>query len=370
MSAAAGIALLALALQSGAPAGPSASLDEWRELAELELYGELLAQGTAAEPGGPLAAEGEAAALLARALHETRGAELARAWLDEAEPRASPATRPLIALERVRLWIEEDELDAALAALAPRAHEGDGAGGPAEAPGLAPERPESWLYLGRVHARRGDPERARAPLERFLALAPRHPEAPAAHYALSQDALRRGDGAAARAHAARAAEIGEWQAYVRVRRLQSRESPGDPLPRLGLAMAWMAGGELERAEGVLRDLLDRFPEHAPAWFHLGEVRRLRADLPGARECYDRALSLDPDQHLARYNRAVIARLEGRPEEARADFALLVEGPRDDPRLLGAHLELARLLLAAGEAEAAEARYAEYRARGGAEALGP
>jgi len=350
----------ALALQTA----QAPSLERWRELAELELYGEMLDERAAAEPGGVLAAEGEAAALVGRALFETRGPADARVWLDQAEPRASPATAPLVALERVRGWIEDDELAAALAALA-------GAAEKAAAPSLAPERPESWLYLGRIHARRGELERARAPLERFLALAPRHPEAPAAHYTLSQEALRRGDGAAARAHAERAAQLGEWLAYLNIRRLQVRETPDEPLPRLGLALAWMHGGELERAESTLRELLARFPEHATAWFHLGEVLRMRSDLAGARVAYDRAVALDENELLARYNRAVLARLEGRTADARADFAWLAEGPHaDDPRLLGAHLELARLLLAAGDQAAAEARYAEYRARGGREQLGP
>ena len=349
----------ALALQTA----QAPSLERWRELAELELYAELLDERAAAEPGGVLAAEGEAAALVARALFETRGPEGARAWLDQAEPRASPATAPLVALERVRGWIEDDELERALAALAGarkplrlrsrpsgrRAGSTSAASTPAAASSSAPARPSSASW----HWPHGTPK------------------PPAAHYTLSQEALRRGDGAAARAHAERAAQLGEWLAYLNVRRLQVRETPGEPLPRLGLALAWMHGGELGRAEGVLRELLARFPEHATAWFHLGEVLRMRSDFAGARAAYDRAVALDESELLARYNRAVLARLEGRAADARADFAWLAEGPHaDDPRLLGAHLELARLLLAAGEGAAAEARYAEYRARGGREPLGP
>lgn len=329
-----------------------ADTERWRELAELELFGELLADGPAirarleASPADPASAE--AAALLARALFETRGSDEALALLEDLD--GVPAQ-----LERARILVEEDELEAAdelLAVLAPRA-------------GAVPE---FWLLSGRVHARRGALEAARAPLERFLALGPRHPEAPSALHVLSQAALRRGDGQAARELAARAAELGQWLAYLRVRRLQVRESPDEPLPRLGLALVWMGAGELERAAGVLDELLARHPDHASGWFHRGEVHRLAGELDAARAAYDRAVELDENELLARHNRAVLARLEGRGAEARADFEWLVENHPDAPKVRGAHLELARLLFAAGEVDAARERYAAYLERGGTEAL--
>ena len=339
-----------------APAGPvgetTGELDRWRELAELELYGELLDEEPAIRARVAAAPEAEgsaaAAAHLARALFETRGSAAALAALDGLD--GLPAH-----LERARILIEDDELEDAgglLEELAPRA------GG----------APEFWLFTGRVHARRGELEAARPPLERFLSLAPRHPEAPGALHVLAQAALRRGDGNAARGLAARAAELGQWLAYLRVRRLQVREAPDEPLPRLGLALVWMGAGELERAAPVLDELLARHPENASGWFHRGEVHRLAGELEAARAAYDRAVALDETELLARHNRAVLARIAGRASDARADFEWLVEHHPDEPKLLPSHLELARLLLTAGEAEAARERHAAYVERGGTEPL--
>lgn len=336
-----------------------ALVERWRERVDLELYGEVLAEGDAVRASGMLDRNGQAMALLARALFETRGPEAALELLDEAGPRATAETAAFVRLERARCLIELDRLEHALAELGVQ----PGASAPADH-----THPEAWLYLGRVHARRGELESARAPLECFLELAPRHREAPSALYVLAQEALRRGDGEAARKLAARGQELSQWLAYLRVRRLQVRETPDEPLPRLGLALVWMGAGEHERAAGVLDELLARHPEHASGWFHRGEVHRLAGELEAARAAWDRAVALDEGELLARFNRAVLARMQGRDDAAREDFEWLVEHHPDDPRLAGAHLELARLLKQAGDEAGAAERYAAYRARGGREPL--
>jgi tetratricopeptide (TPR) repeat protein len=334
---------------------PGKVVAEWRELLELDLPAAVAHDGPAlVGPGGELEKDGEALALVARALFETDGLEAARRVIDAADP--APETAVYVDLERARLMIEDDALEAAIDFLVTD---------PETDTLRYPDRPRCWLLVGRAHARAGELERAAPYLERFLAMAPMDREAPSALYVLSQRALRAGDGATAQQLAQRARQVGQWHAYYRVRRLQVREAPDEPLPRLGLAQLWLNAGQPEQAVRELDLLLELAPDFCPAWFHLGEARRLQQDLDAALAAYDRAVACDEDEVLARHNRAVIARMQGRTEAARADLEWIVSSAHaDDPRVLNAHLELARLLLAAGETSAAEERYARYRQLGG------
>jgi len=345
--------------EPGAAAGAIAA---WREALELDLPAEVLGPGPAlVAAGGRFAREGEALALVARALYDAGRGEEAHALLERAEP--SETTRAEVELERVRLWILEDSLERALAFLRP--------GVPGGEPRRHADRPESWLHLGRALSRAGEPLAAEPYLRRFVELAPMHTEAPAALHMLAQTALQRGDAASAERFGERGQALASWHAYHRVRRLQIREHPRDPLPRLGLAQLLLQAKEFARARAVLDELLALAPEYAPGWFHLGEARRMLGDLAGAAEAYSRALALDPELALARYNRGVIALRAGREAEARADFETLVAGPHGaDPELVAAHLALARLELRAGNRTAAEARYRRYVELGGADPLTP
>ena len=67
--------------------------------------------------------------------------------------------------------------------------------------------------------------------------------------------------------------------------------------------------------------------------------------------------------------AELALYDERPDDARRDLEQLVDGPRaSEAEVLPAHLVLARLLVEAGERQAAETRYARYLELGGTEAL--
>jgi tetratricopeptide (TPR) repeat protein len=339
---------------------PADTIDRWRVLLELDLAREVAAEGLPlVSPGGSLENEGEARALVARALWD--------AGRDSAELLSTSGlregTRGFVVLEHARQEIADDRLDAALARLrAP----------PGSAEAVAhPAHPQSWLLLGRALARSGDLAGAAPHLKRFLELAPLDREAPAALHMLAEEALQRRDGAAAKAYADREQELARWHAYRRVRLLQIRENPREPLPRLGLGQLLLEAKQYGQARAVLEELARLAPDFAHGWFHLGEARRMLSDMPGAEQAYSKALELDPALVLARYNRAVIALRAGREEEARADFEQIVAGPRGgDPLMAGAHLALARLLLRAGEKEAAQASYLRYRELGGRDPLEP
>ncbi|HVS17016.1 MAG TPA: tetratricopeptide repeat protein [Planctomycetota bacterium] len=358
----AALALAALALPQAADDAVRARVATWRELLELDLAAQVLEEGPAAVgQEGSLARDGEAVFVVAGALFDAGRAREAEALLDAARPVAAGAD--WLDLARARRALELDELERAveLASVAdtspPRARLAD--------------QPEAWLLLGRALERAGRDAEARPCLERGHELAPLGPGAYGALHALSQIALRANQGQRAQELVAAAAQVGQWRAYWRVRRLQVRERPDDPLPRLGLAQLWMQVGRHETALAELDALLERSPDYAPGWFHRGEVERARGHAAGARTSYDRALELDGELSLARFNRAVLALREGRTAEARADLERIVAGPQaDDPKLLQAHLGLARILHAAGEVDAARVRHARYAELGGREALVP
>lgn len=382
MSARAAFALLALALlpRAGAPAAAQADAQEtaqvdgrtqarekrvelllrWREALELDLASEVVREARElVEPGGALATDGEALALYAAALCDGGQSERAQALLAASAP--SPRTRSAVEVALARIDLEADRLAEVERRLA--ADKGS------LVPVLHPERAECWLVLGRARARAAGLEDAAPLLATFVQRWPLHPEAPSAWYMLAQEAIGRRDLERARACRERAEQLAAWHGYYRARRLQIRERPEEPLPRLGLAQLWIAVGELERAREVLLELARIAPDFCRAHATLGEVQRKLGALSLARAAYDRALACDPTQAEVRFNRALLALHEGRKQEARADFEQLVGGPAaSDPRILEAHLHLARLLLEAGEKEAAEQRYERYRAGGGEQPL--
>jgi predicted Zn-dependent protease len=333
----------------------------WKESLELGLPAEVVQQaGPLVESDGALRTDGEALALYAEALAATGGAARARELLEASEP--SPRTQPAVEVALARLDLAADRLRAVEERLA--APEG------ADPPVRYPERAGCWLVLGRARVRAGEAARARPLLETFVEHWSLHPEAPSAWHMLAQEALGRRDVERAKECRERAEQLASWHAYYRARRLQMREHPADPLPRLGLAQLWIAVDELTRARAALEELVLLRPDFCRGWATLGEVLRKGGDAKGARAAYDRALDCDAELHEVRFNRALLALTEDRKADARADFEALVAGPAaDDERLLDAHLFLARLLLAAGEEDAARARYDAYVARGGSEPLG-
>lgn len=332
--------------------------ERWRESLLIDRPRDVLAEAERHPADEPW--DGEALALAARAAFIARGRAQADAWL--ARTPVLPETSAWLELERARLALESDELAPALAQLLKDASD--------SAPKLA-AYPHAWLYVGRAWSRLGEGARGASFLARFIELDPFDPEAPSALHALAQEALARSDGAAATRFLQRADESAKWQAYRRIRVLQIRDAPQEPLPRLGLAQLWLQARQGARATAVLDELLARHPDYAAGWFHLGEAQRLLDDLASASKSYSKTLELEPEHVLARHNRATIERLAGRLAEARAEFERIVDGPRAAEKVaLNSHLALARLLLTSGDREGAAARYARYRDLGGREPLDP
>jgi len=234
-----------------------------------------------------------------------------------------------------------------------------------------PDDPEALLLLARVQARAGDWFAARAPAERFLALCGPHVDRHVALHVLGRAAVERGDAERARALFDERDAARRWAELLHVRRLQVLRAPDEPLPRLGLALAWIEADAFEPAAGVLEALVARWPDQARAWYHLGECHRERQQLAAALRALETALRLEPGLAPARVSRALVLAAAGREDEAQAALEELLAGPAgEDPDLLGAHLALARLLFASEGEEAAAARYAVYCALGGTLPLEP
>lgn len=296
-------------------------LDRWRESIELDLPSEVVQEGLPRVQSGDLAEDGQAIALVARALAATGAEQRAAKLLRDSKP--SPSTLPFVEVARARLALEEDDLSGARALLLSP----DGTAPPVRFPSV----PECWLLAGRTLARGGEIARAAPLLERFLALAPLDAEAPSAWHMLVSAAIERGDEAAAALLREKARASAQWTAFYRTRRLQARESPDEPLPRLGIAELLIAVGENARAREIGRDLVARFPGFCRGFEVLGRAERALRDLESARATLERGLACDAS--------------------ARASW-----------------LELARVLSDLGQAEAAAARYARYRELGGTEPL--
>jgi predicted Zn-dependent protease len=186
---------------------------------------------------------------------------------------------------------------------------------------------------------------------------------------LTQIALELRDLVRARALRDQARASAEWQAFYRTRRLQLREHPEDPLPRLGLAELWIAVQDWPRARAALEDLCARAPKFARGWSLLADLERFAGHPDAARADYARALELEPELPEARVGRGRLELAAGHAAAARADLERWAAGPAaSEARFLEAHLDLARALLASGERAAAEARHARYRELGGAQPL--
>jgi tetratricopeptide (TPR) repeat protein len=329
----------------------------WREALELDLAAQVLGEARERLAADPEAArDGVLLALHARALAATGGAEEARRLLTEARP--SEATRGEVEVALARLDLARDHLDAVERRLA----------GADAAPVRWPEVDGAWIVLARARARRGELASAVPLLKEFVRRARLSPEAPSAWHLLSRAALEARDLESARRFRDEARQWAAWQAYHNTRRIQARANPADPLPRLGLAQLWASVEELGRARAEVAEALRLAPDLARAWALAGELERKAGEPDRARASLTRALELDPDLADARHNRALLALEAGDAEAARADLEAVLAEHGGEARYLAAHLALARLLLAAGEEEAARERHARYLELGGAEPL--
>ena len=164
-------------------------------------------------------------------------------------------------------------------------------------------------------------------------LAGAHPNSPDAVRLLSVAAVRRGDSAAAVAHAARAVELAPAALDVHVQysvaltaaqrradavasaRLALELDPNSAAAHLAMADALLLGdlaehpGDLALAEQHIRQILEADPNHAPAHNALGRVASAKGEIFAAVSSVSRAVAADPRQDvLVRNVVALLARI--------------------------------------------------------------
>jgi|688.fasta_scaffold10315_6 hypothetical protein len=253
-------ALLSLLLSTQMPS--ATPLARWREALELDLPQAALAEmRTTLAPGGALRASGEARYLAAQLAFRSGEDKLLGWALEPAGLEASE--RPWQALARAWLALERDAFDECAKALELNERH--------EAPMAIAQRIESQILIGKLLDRQGLHVAARAPLERFVREAPLLPEAPSAWHALARGARASGDLERARACALAAQKSAQWHSYYRARRIQLREAPDDPLPRLGLAQLMVAASRDDQARLWLEELTTRWPEEARGWLEYARL---------------------------------------------------------------------------------------------------
>lgn len=239
----------------------------------------------------------------------------------------------------------------------------------AENPGLE----DAWEYLARAQRQMGRHDEALATLAAALEQNPGSPrlsmgaatqlyemgrldeaahharrglahDASAAHELLAQIALQRGDLALAESEARQATSlenrrsgprlvladvlVAKGRAADAVEVLESAVSAGirDESLRRKLAVIYMSGGGIERAEAALAGLEGSSDAETLVLF--GRIAGLRQQWDEARRWLERALEIDPFNAAAKINLGVLAAVEGRSREART---MLESGVAEDPR---------------------------------------
>ncbi|MCY4073971.1 MAG: tetratricopeptide repeat protein [Acidobacteria bacterium] len=207
----------------------------------------------------------------------------------------------------------------------------------------------AWYGAGRAALARRDDEVAVNALEEALALAP---EANGIHYPLAMAYRRLGETERARAHMARQGEIEPRPDDPVLRELEQRFESALLLDfRGGEALA--AGNWAAAADFFDRALaLD--PDRANLRHRLGTALWRMGDARGAETAFERIIEVTPEYSEAHFNLAMILaqtdRLGAAIERLRTVLAR-------KPGYLGARVALARLLAMDGRPEEAQAEYA-------------
>jgi tetratricopeptide (TPR) repeat protein len=98
------------------------------------------------------------------------------------------------------------------------------------------------------------------------------------------------------------------------------------------ARIFLKRGQLDLAEANIRLVLKAFPRDRISLQQLGELCKIKRDYPGALECYNRILQIDPEDLGAHYNLMLIYRKLGQTEEAKREGKIFAD-LKDDPGAL-------------------------------------
>ncbi len=80
-----------------------------------------------------------------------------------------------------------------------------------------------------------------------------------------------------------------------------------------IAYAWNALGEVGRARRHFERAVELEPDHAGAWYDLGELLLFQGELDDAEHAFERAAALRPDHWAGPFRLAELAARRGQPE---------------------------------------------------------
>ncbi len=84
---------------------------------------------------------------------------------------------------------------------------------------------------------------------------------------------------------------GNYKSAAKSYRKALKTNPTEPHAYLGLSMALRAEGDLEESLSILKNLIQLYPNFAPAYYNLGEVKEAKGDMAGAKQAYKRYIEL-------------------------------------------------------------------------------
>ncbi len=111
-----------------------------------------------------------------------------------------------------------------------------------------------------------------------------------------------------------------------------KASPDNMRALFQQARIFIKRGQLDQAETNIRKVLAVYPRDRVSLQQLGELCKIKRDYPGALECFDKVLLIDPEDLSAHYNLMLIYRKLGRTDDARREAKIFAD-LKDDPGAL-------------------------------------
>lgn len=127
-------------------------------------------------------------------------------------------------------------------------------------------------------------------------------------------------------------ELDQYTRAAEILEQVMRANPENMRGAFQQARVFIKRGQLDEAEANIRRVLAAFPRDRLSLQQLGELRKIRRDYTGARECYEKILAIDPEDLGAHYNLMLLFRKLGMKEEAKREAKIFAE-LKDDPSTL-------------------------------------
>ncbi len=127
-------------------------------------------------------------------------------------------------------------------------------------------------------------------------------------------------------------ELDQYARATEILEQVMRANPENMRGAFQQARVFIKRGQLDEAEANIRRVLAAFPRDRLSLQQLGELRKIRRDYAGARECYEKILAIDPEDLGAHYNLMLLFRKLGMKEEAKREAKIFAE-LKDDPSTL-------------------------------------